>query len=44
VLKLAADEDVNDDVVRGLWRREPALDLVRVCCGVVAPVRGGARG
>jgi Domain of unknown function (DUF5615) len=30
VLKLAADEDFNGDVVRGLWRREPALDLVRV--------------
>jgi hypothetical protein len=30
VLELAADEDTGGDVVRGLWRREPALDLVRV--------------
>jgi hypothetical protein len=30
VLKLAADEDFNGDVVRGMWRREPSLDLVRV--------------
>jgi hypothetical protein len=30
MLKLAADENFNNDVVRGLFRREPELDLVRV--------------
>ena len=30
MLRLASDEDVHGDIVRGLLRREPALDLVRV--------------
>jgi hypothetical protein len=30
MLRLASDADVHGDVVRGLRRREPALDLVRV--------------
>ena len=30
MLLLATDEDVHEDIVRGLRRREPALDLVRV--------------
>ena len=30
MLRLAADEDFNNDIVRGLLRREPALDIVRV--------------
>lgn len=30
MLPLATDEDVHEDIVRGLRRREPALDLVRV--------------
>jgi hypothetical protein len=30
MLRLATDEDVHDDVVRGLRRREPNLDIVRV--------------
>jgi hypothetical protein len=30
MLRLAADEDFNNDLVRGLLRREPALDIVRV--------------
>jgi predicted nuclease of predicted toxin-antitoxin system len=30
MLKLASDADVHGDVVRGLRRRESALDLVRV--------------
>jgi hypothetical protein len=30
MLRLVSDEDVHDDVVRGLRRRDPALDLVRV--------------
>jgi hypothetical protein len=29
MLRLASDEDVHGDIVRGLWRRAPALDLVR---------------
>src|SRR6478672_4695949 len=30
MLRLAADENFNNDVVRGLLRRWPELDLVRV--------------
>jgi len=30
MLPLVSDEDVHDDIVRGLRRRDPALDLVRV--------------
>lgn len=30
MLRLAADEDFNGRIVRGLRRREPQLDLVRV--------------
>ncbi len=30
MLKLAADENFNNDIVRGLVRRKPDLDLVRV--------------
>ena len=30
MLKLAADEDLNNDIVRGLLRRRPDLDIVRV--------------
>ena len=30
MLKLAADENFNNDVVRGLLRRRPDLDVVRV--------------
>jgi hypothetical protein len=29
MLRLVSDEDVHDDIVRGLRRREPALDIVR---------------
>lgn len=29
MLRLISDEDVHDDVVRGLRRREPTLDVVR---------------
>ena len=29
MLRLLSDEDVHDDIVRGLRRREPALDIVR---------------
>ena len=29
-LRLAADENFNNDIVRGLLRRRPELDLVRV--------------
>jgi hypothetical protein len=29
MLRLVTDEDVHDDVIRGLRRREPNLDLVR---------------
>jgi hypothetical protein len=29
MLRLLSDEDVHDDVVRGLRRREPSLDIVR---------------
>jgi hypothetical protein len=30
MFQLATDEDVHDDIIRGLRRREPALDIVRV--------------
>lgn len=30
MLRLASDEDVHDDIIRGLRRREPALDILRV--------------
>jgi predicted nuclease of predicted toxin-antitoxin system len=30
MLRLVSDEDVHDDVIRGLRRREPSLDIVRV--------------
>jgi predicted nuclease of predicted toxin-antitoxin system len=30
VLRLAADENFNSDIVRGVVRRKPDLDLVRV--------------
>jgi hypothetical protein len=30
MLRLVTDEDVHDDIIRGLRRREPALDIVRV--------------
>ncbi|MEW5717148.1 MAG: DUF5615 family PIN-like protein [Chloroflexota bacterium] len=30
MLRLVADENFNGDIVRGLLRREPTLDLVRV--------------
>ena len=30
MLRLASDEDVHGDVIRGLLRREPGLDIVRV--------------
>ena len=30
MLRLVTDEDVHDDIIRGLRRRDPALDIVRV--------------
>ncbi len=30
MLRLAADENFNNDIVRGLSRRKPDLDIVRV--------------
>ncbi len=30
MLRLAADENLNNDIVRGLFRRNPGLDIVRV--------------
>jgi hypothetical protein len=30
MLRLAADENFNNDIVRGLWRRRPDLDTARV--------------
>jgi len=30
MLRLLADENFNDDIVRGLWLRQPDLDMVRV--------------
>lgn len=29
MLRLLTDEDVHDDIIRGLRRREPSLDIVR---------------
>jgi hypothetical protein len=29
MLRLLSDEDVHDDIIRGLRRREPSLDIVR---------------
>lgn len=29
LLRFVADENFNYDIVRGLWRRNPALDIVR---------------
>jgi hypothetical protein len=29
MLRLVSDEDVHDDIIRGLRRREPNLDIVR---------------
>ena len=29
MIKLAADENFNNDIVRGLLRRQPTLDIVR---------------
>jgi hypothetical protein len=30
MLRLAADENLNGDIVRGLLRRQPELDIVRI--------------
>ena len=30
MLRLAFDENLNNDILRGLLRRAPALDIVRV--------------
>src|SRR5258708_32036354 len=30
MLRLAADENLNNDIIRGLLRRKPDLDIVRV--------------
>ncbi|MBN1424019.1 DUF5615 family PIN-like protein [Candidatus Fermentibacteria bacterium] len=30
MLSLAVDENLNNDIVRGLLRREPGLDIVRI--------------
>lgn len=30
MLRFAADENLNNDIVRGLLRRAPALDIVRI--------------
>jgi hypothetical protein len=30
MLRLAADENFNNDIVRGVRRRNPSVDLVRV--------------
>jgi hypothetical protein len=30
MLRFAADENFNNDIVRGLLRREPDLDIVRI--------------
>jgi hypothetical protein len=30
MIKLAADENFNNDIVRGLLRRKPELDIVRI--------------
>ena len=30
MLLLVADENFNNDILRGLWRREPSLDIVGI--------------
>ncbi len=30
MLRFAADENLNNDIVRGLLRRAPALDIMRI--------------
>ncbi len=30
MIKLASDENLDDDVVRGLLRRVPAIDILRI--------------
>ena len=30
MLRLAADENLNNDILRGLLRRRPGLDIVRI--------------
>ena len=30
MLRLAADENLNNDIIRGLLRRQPDIDLIRV--------------
>jgi hypothetical protein len=30
MLRLAADENFNNDIVRGILRRNPAVDIVRI--------------
>ncbi|MBU1662082.1 MAG: DUF5615 family PIN-like protein [Chloroflexi bacterium] len=30
MLRFAADENFNNHIVRGLWRREPRLDIIRI--------------
>ena len=30
MLRLAADENFNNDIIRGLLRRKPELDIVRI--------------
>ncbi len=30
MLRLAADENFNNDIVRGLWRRKSELDIVHI--------------
>ena len=30
MLRLISDEDVHNDIIRGLRRREPTLDIIRV--------------
>lgn len=30
MLALAADENFNNDIIRGLLRRQPALDILRI--------------
>lgn len=41
MLRLAADENFNNDIVRGLMRRQPELDIVRLqdvgLCGADDP-------
>ena len=41
MLRLAADENLNNDIIRGLLRRRPDLDIVRVqdteLCGADDP-------